>query len=98
MKYKNGDEIEQGDVIRWTCRGYTDRLVIYSMTGIYQGDKILYLGGGIDDGVAFGMKLDTKEVITQAFDNDGSGIGFEKVGTAMDIVRLISNFKGGDES
>jgi len=98
MKYKNGDEIELGDVIRWECSGYTDQMVINSMTGIYKGSKILYLGGGIDDGVAFGMKLDTKEVIKQAFYNDGSGIGFEKVGTVMDIVQLISHFKGEAES
>jgi len=92
MKYKNGEEIEHSDVIRWEgC----DRMAecIMSMTGVYQGDEILYLGGGIDDGAAFGAKLDTKGVIRQAFDNDGSGIGFEKVGTVMDIVRLISNFK-----
>ena len=97
MKYKNGDEIEHGDVIRWeSCSNADEESVI--MTGLYQSQQILYLGGGIDDGHSFGIKFDAKEVIKQAFDNDGSGIGFEKVGSAMDIVRLISNFKAGAES
>ena len=93
MKYKNGDEIEQNDVIRWHCHDSDDGCT-WVMTGIYQFEKVVYLGGGVDFGTAFGKKMDAAEVIEMALDNDGDQAGLEKVGTAMDIVQLISHFKG----
>lgn len=91
MKYKNGDKVCVGDVIRWNCWD-TDDFVTWTFTGIVQTTGVVYLGGGIDFGKGIGRLLSYEDVISEAEDNDACDAGIEKVGVVSDLYRYISKF------
>lgn len=87
MKYKNGEDVKVGDVIRWNCWDGDD-FTTWVFTGLVKTNGILYLGGGIDFGLAIGNMYSYEDVITESENNDDAGI--EKVGVASELERCIS--------
>ena len=91
MRYKNGEEVKRGDVIRWKCYDNDDSTT-WTFTGLVKGDGVVYLGSGIDFGMSIGKNIPYKDVVRQSEDNDGYDVGIEKVGTALDLARHIAIF------
>lgn len=89
LKYTNGDEVTTGDVIRWFSFD-SDDFTTWEFTGIYFKTHVVYLGGGIDFGMAIGKKIDLSEVIKESEANDQNQQGIFRVCKAMDIVRLVN--------
>ena len=89
LKLKCGTLAKVGDVIRWNCfdsEEYTD----WSLTGLYTGGSVTYLGGGIDFGMGIGNKLTIQDVIDEANANDEDERGVEKIGVSVDVARCIA--------
>lgn len=91
LKYKNGQDVEIGDVIRWNSYDSDDH-VTYTFTGIVTQAGVVYLGGGIDNGIAIGNIMSFEEVQEEANDNDGNEAGIEKIGNSKDLAKHISKF------
>lgn len=91
MKYKNGNDVKLGDVIRWKCLD-NDDLHAWTFTGLVTGSGVVYLGGGIDFGMAIGHSSSYEEVQNEADNNDAYEAGIEKVGVAADLERYIAKF------
>jgi hypothetical protein len=91
ITFKDGTIAKLGDVIRWNCFGSDDNKT-WTFTGIYHSDHIVYMGGGIDFGIAIGKKIEIKEAITKAENNDADEAGIIKIGEANEINNLISKF------
>jgi hypothetical protein len=89
VKYKNGEEVKLGDVIRWNF-WYSDDFKTWIFTGLVKTDGVLYLGGGIDFGLAIGDMYSYDDVIAESENNDS--VGIEKVGVASDLERYIAKF------
>lgn len=90
MKYKNGEEVKNGDVIRWNCWDSDDKTT-WSFTGLVKDGFVLYLGGGIDFGRAIGKRIEFDEVELESEDNDATDAGIEKVCSAYDLMRHIAD-------
>jgi hypothetical protein len=89
MKYKDGTQAKSGDVIQWHCDDRDD-CTTWTMTGIYHSnDKIVYLGGGVDFGMAIGKIITVKEVEEESENNDSYQQGIQKIGNAFDVVKII---------
>jgi hypothetical protein len=104
VKYNDGTEAQNGDLISWHHHDFDD-CKTWEFFGIYkQSDTVVYMGGGIDFGLAIGSVSDADKVIRQSEQNDEDERGITKIGVAMDVVRLIGKFmedkqlieKGGD--
>ena len=89
MKYKNGEAVKFGDVIRWKCFD-TDDFVTWVFTGLVKHDCVIYLGGGIDFGAAIGKRMEFAEVESQAADNDADDVGIDRVCGYVDLERVIA--------
>ncbi len=89
MKYNNGDEVEIGDVIRWWCAD-NDDCTFWIFTGLVTGSGVVYLGGGIDFGMAIGQLMSYEKVQNQALFFYETGI--EKVGVASKLACYIEKF------
>jgi len=93
MKYKDGTDIISGDIIRWDCWD-SDDYTTWTMTGMVRSDgKVVYLGGGVDFGLALGNVIDPDEVIEDSEANDDDMRGIFKVGVCSEIANLISSMK-----
>lgn len=90
MRYKNGEEVKVGDVIRWNCWDSDDNTT-WEFTGLVKQDFVLYLGGGIDFGSAIGNQIKYEEVENEAANNDADDAGIKKVCTAYDLMRFVTN-------
>lgn len=90
LKYKDGSLAKLGNVIRWYCDD-SEECKVWTFTGIYKSNKVIYLGGGIDFGMGIGQEMDVSEVIAQSENNDEWAQGVEKVGVAADVARCVSN-------
>lgn len=90
MKYRNGEEVKAGDVIRWNCWDGDDNTT-WSFTGLVKDEFVLYLGGGIDFGSAIGKRIEFDEVELESENNDATDKGIEKVCSAYDLMRCIAN-------
>lgn len=90
LQMSNGKRAQLGDVIRWPVWDSDDNTQ-WTFTGIYQSSHVIYLGGGIDFGLAIGNRLEIEEVISQSEDNDLPYIDY--VGSVADINRVIAEFK-----
>ena len=104
MKYNDGTEAQYGDLISWHVHDFDD-CKTWKFFGIYKrNETVVYMGGGIDFGMAIGSLSDADKVILESEQNDEDERGIIKVGAAMDVVRLIGKFmedkelieKGGD--
>lgn len=91
MKYKDGTEIKDGDVIRWNCWD-SDDSTTWNFTGIKKRDHVVYLGGGIDFGAAIGKHLSFEEVIAESEDNNSDDRGITKAGEVYALSRIIAEF------
>jgi hypothetical protein len=91
VKYKNGEEVRLGDVIRWKCWD-SDDFTTWTFTGLVTGSGVVYLGGGIDFGMAIGQSDSYEDVQSEADNNDAYEAGIEKVGVAADLARYIAKF------
>lgn len=89
--YKDGTTSREGDMIRWFCDDRDD-CTTWTFTGIVKREGVMYLGSGVDFGKGFGKMLHFDEVVEQSEDNEPYQTGIIKIGTAMDVVRLIENF------
>ncbi len=92
MILKDGTSAEYGDVIRWRCWD-NDDLTTWTMTGLYTRRGVVYLGGGVDFGMAIGSIESPDDVIAQSEDNDPDDQGIQKIGTAIEVVRLIASLQ-----
>ena len=92
MKYKDGAEAQYGDVIRWQCWD-NDDLHTWTFTGLYTRGGIVYLGGGLDFGMAIGNIETVEDVIEESENNDIQGRGIICVGKYNELNNLISDFK-----
>lgn len=95
MKYKNGNDVKAGDVIRWKCWD-SDDFVTWTFTGLVRADAVVYLGGGIDFGLGIGQLKTFSEVFSESENNDGLDSGIEYLCSASEIGNHISNFVRGE--
>ena len=93
LKLKCGQFAKVGDVIRWNCFDGDDNTT-WEFTGIYKGEVITYLGGGVDFGMGIGEELYVQDVIDEAENNDDDAQGIVKIGVAADISRHIIKLGG----
>ena len=93
MKYKDGTESKEGDVIRWYCYD-SDDYHTWTLTGIVKRDGVMYLGGGIDFGAGVGQIFSFNDVISESEDNDTYQRGVEKVGVVSALAKHILGFRG----
>jgi hypothetical protein len=93
MKYKDGKDAERHDVISWNVDD-TDDNTIWRMTGIYKGGVIIYLGGGIDFGVAMGDVISVNQVLEEAENNDEHNRGISRICTVSEMAAHIGNMTG----
>lgn len=91
MKYKDGAEVQSGDVIRWNCYDNED-FVTWTITGLYTTKGVVYLGGGIDFGMGIGAIISHESVVSESEDNEEYERGIEKVGAASKLANYISLF------
>ncbi len=89
MKYRNGDDIKNGDVIRWNCFD-TDDFVNWTFTGLVSGDNVVYLGGGIDFGSAIGKTITLSDVEKESQDNDECFTGIVRVCSSYELSQAIA--------
>jgi hypothetical protein len=94
MKYKNNEESNAGDVIRWNCYD-SEENTVWKFTGLVTHADVVYLGGGIDFGLGIGSRMTKEDVIYQSNNNDSYDRGIEKIGVASDLYIYISNFNIG---
>ncbi len=90
LELKDGALAKLGDVIRWHCEDSDDNTT-WTFTGIYLSNRVIYLGGGCDFGMAIGKESTIESVIAQSEDNDTHNVGIEKIGVASDVARHITN-------
>lgn len=90
MKYKNGEEAKPGDVIRWNCWDGDD-YTTWNFTGLVNVDCVIYLGGGIDFGLAIGKRMAFDEVESEAANNDADEVGITRVCSSVELVRVIAD-------
>jgi hypothetical protein len=90
MKYKNGEEVKVGDVIRWLCDDSDDHTT-WTFTGLVKNDFVLYLGGGIDFGFGIGNAMSFSEVEEKAANNDCDDVGITRVCSCVELARAIAN-------
>lgn len=93
MKYKNGETAKAGDIIRWKCSDRDD-FVTWTFTGLVRNSGVVYLGGGVDFGMSIGAIKTFDNVIGEAEDNEPYDAGIEKIGTASELYKYISDFNG----
>lgn len=91
MKYKDGTEAQYGDVIRWKCWDNDDNHT-WTFTGLYTRKGVVYLGGGLDFGMAIGNIYDVQTVINESENNDPDDSGISYVGKYNELNKLISKF------
>ena len=91
MKYKDGIEAQYGDVIRWQYWD-SDDLHTWTFTGLYTPRGVVYLGGGLDFGMAIGNIETVEDVIEESENNDPDDCGIVCVGKYNELNNLISNF------
>lgn len=96
MKYKDGSDVEYGDVIRW-MKWDNDDCRSWAMTGLYTRRGVVYLGGGIDFGMAIGSIKTVEDVIEQSENNDPDDQGITYAGMYNQLNYWISKFIGGSE-
>lgn len=97
MKYKDGTEAQVGDLISWHVYDFED-CKTWELFGIYKhSNAVVYMGGGLDFGLAIGNVSDVDEVILESEQNDKDERGITKIGVAMDVVRLIGKFTKDNE-
>jgi hypothetical protein len=89
LKLKCGKLAKVGDVIRWNCFDSDDNTT-WSMTGVYTGEGVTYLGAGVDFGMGIGNKLTIQDVIDESEDNNEQDQGIKKIGIAADVARCIA--------
>ena len=106
MLGKNGEIIPHGSLITWNVWD-SDDFKTWTMYGVlhdytqlqgvfHREDKfVVYLGGGIDFGEAIGKKLSFEEIEQDADNNDENERGVTRLGTAMDVVRVLSKAYSG---
>jgi hypothetical protein len=92
LKLKDGSLAHLGDLIRWYSYDDDDNTT-WTLTGVYRSNKVIYLGGGIDFGMAIGKEIAVSDVINQSKNNDGDFVGVEKIGKVSEIANHIKNFK-----
>jgi hypothetical protein len=90
--FNTGEEAKIGDVIRWHVED-NDDMTTYTFTGLYKGDKVIYLGGGIDFGQAIGKRIDVAEVLAESLENDEWAQGITKVCTAIELASYIGRIE-----
>jgi hypothetical protein len=90
MKYKNGDEVKVGDVIRWLCYD-SDDYTTWTFTGLVSNGFVVYLGGGIDFGFAIGKSMSFAEVEEEAANNDCEDAGITRICSSVELARVIAN-------
>ena len=95
MMLLDGTTPKYGDVIRWHAED-RDNGNTWEFTGIIHKETVIYLGGGIDFGLAIGRQYTFAEVIAESENNDSWNKGIRKVGVAMDIVRLVKTLPSGE--
>lgn len=88
--YPNNTVAERGDVIRWNCWDSDDN-ILYTFTGVYNVDHIIYLSGGMDFGSAIGKILTIEEVLLEAEDNDDGMNKIDYVCNVSNLVNIINN-------
>lgn len=91
--YKDGSEAKIGDVIRWRVWD-SDDFTTWIFTGLVKSRHVVYLGGGIDFGIAIGSKKSFEDVIADSENNDTSDRGIEKIGSASELARLVGSWNG----
>lgn len=91
VKYKDGSEVQDGDVIRWNCWD-NDDFTTWHFIGIKKTDHVVYMGGGIDFGSAIGKHLTLEEVIEESEDNDCDDRGITQAGSLRDFFRHVTSF------
>lgn len=82
-------EIKNGDVIRWFCWDGDDNTT-WEMTGLVTDRGIVYLGGGVDFGMAIGRVISIDEVSNQAKANDPGMDSIMVISKASDLAIHIS--------
>ena len=93
MKYKDGTESKEGDVIRWYCDD-SDDCTTWTLTGIVRRDGVMYLGGGVDFGMGIGQIFSFDDVICESENNDTHQAGVEKLGVVSALATHIKSFGG----
>lgn len=90
MKYKDGTEVKSGDLISWNVWDNED-FTNWRFIGLYKkhSNHVVYLGGGIDFGIAIGQEMSISEVVDQSENNDEPMRGIVKLGEAIDAVRKL---------
>jgi hypothetical protein len=90
MKYKDGTEAKNGDLISWNVYDFDD-YTTWVLFGIYKktNETVVYMGGGLDFGLGIGKIHDAAQVIQEAEQNDEDERGITKIGVAMDVVRHL---------
>ena len=91
IKYKDGSEAKFGDVIRWNCWDNDDYRT-WTFTGLYTRRGMVYLGGGVDFGMAIGNIETVEDVIEESENNDSYDVGITYVGKYNELNRHIGKF------
>ena len=87
----DGSEAKNGDVIAWKCFD-NDDCTTWDFTGLVTPKGVVYLGGGIDYGMAIGSIYALQEVIEESENNDPDERGISKEGVAFDLAYHIGRF------
>lgn len=88
---KDGTKAEYGDVIRWCCWD-NDDCTTWTLTGLYTRSGVVYLGRGIDFGMAIGEEITVDEVLEDSEYNDTCEQGIEKVGCVYSLASYIERY------
>lgn len=90
MKYIDGTEARRGDVIRWHVFD-SEENVTWEFTGLYRGQEVVYLGGGVGFGMGIGQLVPVEEVIAEAEANDEGARGVRLISSAHALANHIAN-------
>ena len=69
-----------------------DDLFTCTFTGLYTQRGIVYIGGGLDFGMAIGNIETVEDVIEESENNDSYDCGITYVGKYCELNNLISKF------
>jgi len=87
----DGTEAKNGDIISWNCWD-NDDFTTWNFTGLVKPSGVVYLGGGVDFGMAIGAIQSIQEVIEESQNNDDDEKGITKVGTASEFAIYVGKF------
>ena len=96
-----GNVVPNGSLITWYCEDSDDCKCwqLYGIVRDYTQNKppfysarqiVVYMGGGIDFGSGIGSIFTFDEVRQEADNNEPYNVGIRVVGTAHDVVKMLS--------